>query len=158
MSTRHISIVGDAFAFRDTSSHVWSSKASLDSHTVQMCRHLISGQPVSALMGMDILTGSEISKYVLPTPRQPLIQSGNPDGGTYFHNSLCDIDLASSVVEQYGHLRVGDSSKILGTGGTRKTYFPPLIEDTYSVRGRPEKVAESFKSDFATVEKLCLVP
>lgn len=61
-------------------------------------------------------------------------------------------------MEQYGHLKVGDSSKIFEIGGTRKTYFPPLVEDTYSIRGRPEKVAESFKSDFATVEKLCLVP
>ena len=51
-------------------------------------------------------------------------------------------------------MKVGDSSKIFGIGGIRKTYFPPLVEDTYSVRGRPEKVAESFKSDFATAKKL----
>ena len=50
MSTRHISIVGDAFAFRDTSSHVLSSIGSVDSHTVQMCTHLIPSQPVSTLM------------------------------------------------------------------------------------------------------------
>ncbi len=47
MSTRHISIVDDAFVFRDTSSHVLSSIASVDFDTVQMYTHLISSQLVS---------------------------------------------------------------------------------------------------------------
>lgn len=67
------------------------------------------------------------------------------------------METTSSSVEQYGHLKLRSPFATLGTSRTLNELFPPLTEDAYSVLGRPENVAASFKSDLATVEKLCLV-